>query len=367
MEEGIFVSIDLTLNILLRLPGSSVVSIRSVCKLWNSITRNPNFIKTHLIAHSSDPDPPSLIIFSQEDSHVGHRYHLTVLDGSMKQTFRLTRSSDPILATPPCNGLICLFDYRRNIQICNPTTRQIVSLPRPAADSSTIANSFPKCFLGFHPQTEEYKVVRFFYREQRHLNRTYNLGCETFTLGKSHSWRYVGSITSYITGPGINVDGCVYWMSGVSSETIEKIIVLDLKSETFRLISPPSIDDYLNDTKGIISLALLEGRLCLVNSPVSSSGAMDIWMMKNSLWIHKYHVPIAYHLQGHRSWPEPVLVHNGKMLVRWGNGLYKHVLKTTEKAEKVYSDRCLGNLAKVYGFVESLMPLKASTMSFSWQ
>lgn len=354
-----FIPLDIIIDILSRIPGSSLIKLRLVCKLWRSLTYDARLINLQL-DRASRVDPPRIILFSQDEEQGGQKFHLTLLDETWRPKYRLTRPSAAVLSTPPCNGLICLYDYHRNIKLCNPTTQEFLILPKPTPDNRNVVNGFPKCFFGFHPTTKEYKVVRFFYRHLKHSTESYDLGCEIFTLGTS-SWRYISSINYYPTGPGINVHGFIYWTAGATTLIPDRIIVLDLKYERFRLISPPDFSEYQVEVHASMFLVQLEGNLCLVNIPYGSPAPMDIWMLKdytNSVWIHRCRVPV-HSMSGHYRWqPEPIIIHEEKILLRWGANLCYHSLQSEGEAiEKVYSDQNLGTCTKVFAFVESLVSL----------
>lgn len=355
-----FLPLDLIIEILSRTPGSEVVKFRLVCKLWYSLTYDDRLINSHL-EHASRVNPPRVIIFSQDDKQGQHKYHLTLLDEAWETKYRLTRASDPVLTTPPCNGLICLYDYHRNIKLCNPTTQEFLTLPKPTVDSRAVINGFPKCSFGFHPLTNQYKVVRFFYLQMNHKTATYVLGCEVLTLGSSDSWRYIGNIHRYVTDAGINVNGSIYWTTGVT-DIPDKVIALDLESEKFRGFNPPDVAGYGIKVDRSMFLVQLEGNLSLVNAPSDVFVSMNIWVLKdtNNEWIYRYSVSLKCNL-GDCQWkPEPIFIYQGKMLLRWGGHLYYHDLEGQRKTVKVVfdDDKVLGNSSKFYAFVETLVPLK---------
>lgn len=354
-----FLPPEIIIDILSRIPGSSLVTFKRVCKLWYSLITDCSLITSHL-EHASRVNPPRIIIFSREEKHGQQKYHLTLLDEAWETKYRLTRASDPVLTTPPCNGLICLYDYHRNITLCNPTTQQFLPLPRPTLDSRGVINAFPKCSFGFHPLTKKYKVVRFFYLRVDHKTSTYVLGCEVFTLGSSDSWRYIGNIHSYVTDSGINVNGSIYWTTCALSYIPDEIIALDLKTEKFGAINPPDVLGYDIEVDSSMFLTRLEGNLCLVNSPSGASAAMDIWMLKGAtnIWIHRFRIPLNLITGNRQLTAEPLFIYKGKILIRHGGCLYYHDQEGERlRDEKVYGDELLGNSVKFYAFVESLVPL----------
>lgn len=217
----------------------------------------------------------------------------------------------------------------------------------------------PKCLFGFHPMTKKCIVVRFFYRQMNHVTESYDLGCEVFTLG-TWSWKSVGSIDCYLTGQGINANGYLYWTKGVNTVIPDQIVAFDLESEKFNSIAVPDFLSYQIIVQGAMFLVQLEGKLCVVNAPYDSPGSMDAWMLEdpiNNVWIHRFSISL-HSIPGYRRRPEPVFIHNGRVLLRWLEKLfYRSLDNEQEDTECVYTDNCLNSSAKAYAFVESLVSL----------
>ncbi|XP_039120728.1 F-box protein At1g53790-like [Dioscorea cayenensis subsp. rotundata] len=353
-----FIPLDIIIDILSRVPGSSLIRFRLVCKLWHSLTYDPRLVDLHL-DRASRVAPPRVMLFFQNEEQSQRKFHFNMLEDTWKPRNGLTSDSDGILSTPPCNGLVCLYDYHHNIRLCNPTTREFLHLPRPTRNSKSVLSSFPKCFLGFHPVTKKYKVVRFFYHQMNHVTESYDLGCEVFTLG-TWSWKYVGSIDCYLTGQGINANGYLYWTKGVNTVIPDQIVAFDLESEKFNSIAVPDFLSYQIIVQGAMFLVQLEGKLCVVNAPYDSPGSMDAWMLEdpiNNVWIHRFSISL-HSIPGYRRRPEPVFIHNGRVLLRWLEKLfYRSLDNEQEDTECVYTDNCLNSSAKAYAFVESLVSL----------
>lgn len=211
-----------------------------------------------------------------------------------------------------------------------------------------------------------------------HVTESYDLGCEVFTLG-TLSWKSVGSIDCYLTGQGINANGYLYWTKGVNTVIPDQIVAFDLESEKFNSIAVPdqifafdleseklnsiAVPDFLSYqiiVQGVMFLVQLEGKLCVVNAPYDSPGSMDAWMLEdpiNNVWIHKFSISL-HSIPGYRRRPEPVFIHNGRVLLRWLEKLfYRSLDNEQEDTECVYTDNCLNSSAKAYAFVESLVSL----------
>ncbi|KAM0941645.1 putative F-box domain-containing protein [Dioscorea sansibarensis] len=153
-----FIPLDIIIDILSRVPGSSLIRFRLVCKLWHSLTYDPRLVDLHL-DRASRVGPPCVMLFFQNEERGQRKFHFTMLEDTWKPRNGLSSDSDGVLSTPPCNGLVCLYDYHHNIRLCNPTTREFLHLARPTRNGKNVRSSFPKCFFGFQPMTKKYKVL----------------------------------------------------------------------------------------------------------------------------------------------------------------------------------------------------------------
>ncbi|KAJ3707478.1 hypothetical protein LUZ61_011183 [Rhynchospora tenuis] len=355
---------DVTTNILSRINGRALLKLLPVCKDWWSLTKDATFIDLHL-SLAVKLTPPGIILFSHEENKGQKKYKFQVFNHVLKPQFSMERESDPVLVTPTCNGLICIYDFKSSITICNPTTQKFMDLPRATPNSARLMNVYPKCTLGFDPVRKKYKVVRFFYRKVDHLNQNYNLGCEIFTLGAVW-WKSIGFIGCYPTGPGVNANGSIYWMigAGAKDNLTDKIIALNLTNEKFRDVSLSATRSQLSDdSEESISLAQLEENLCVVYTHFFYSSTVDIWMLKDYLgenWIHKCHITLPAWMGDLRSKIEPISMYGGKVLLRSGWSFYEYDLQEgiiTKKYTLPYD----GHPFKAISFVQSLVSLGNSS------
>ncbi|KAJ0986962.1 hypothetical protein J5N97_005318 [Dioscorea zingiberensis] len=112
--------------------------------------------------------------------------------------------------------------------------------------------------------------------------------------------------------------------------------------------------------KGPMFLVQLEGKLCVVNAPYDSSGSMDAWLLEDpisNVWVHRFSVTL-HSMSAYRWRPEPVFIHEGRVLLRWLEKLfYRSLDNEQETIEYVYADNSLNCFAKVHAFLESLVSL----------
>ncbi|XBI46017.1 hypothetical protein VPH35_110356 [Triticum aestivum] len=241
---------DVIISILSWLPVKSLVRFKSVCRGWQAMLSEPGFIYAHL--ECSKKRRPSLLMVpcgydpndiqkNQDDSTfcMGfYRYHI----GDKEELIHLQKLPQGIaLWSSPlhCNGLILISTTREELMICNPATREFVTLPERKHERY----AFPRVGFGFDPCSKKYKVARFFYQR---LTPSYDLVCkfEVLTVG-SNIWRQTVDPPYWICGQTpVHVNGYIYWTcAGNPSCPVppKSFLRFSLTDEEFSLVPyPPS-------------------------------------------------------------------------------------------------------------------------------
>ncbi|CAA7048075.1 unnamed protein product [Microthlaspi erraticum] len=235
--------LDLTSEILLRLPARSVVKFRCVSKLWSSVTTDPCFIK--LFQTRSSTRPSLLLCFKRGDNLIvssfpqhTDRYHMKI-PGNYSYLPRMES----------VHGLIC-FEDSRNPLVWNPSMRKLLTLTNPNKHKSWKHKTL---FLGYDPIEGKYKVVCIRYKKVSYV-------CRVLTLGSAQesSWRTVKTNhkhRAYHYTYGRCIDGVIYYLAGIDGSPYSALMSFDVRSEKFHMIKIPSnIDtDVLINYKGRIA------------------------------------------------------------------------------------------------------------------
>uniref|UniRef100_A0A5B7BNK8 F-box domain-containing protein n=1 Tax=Davidia involucrata TaxID=16924 RepID=A0A5B7BNK8_DAVIN len=164
---------EVLVDIISRLPVKSLLRFRCVSKSWCSLIESPNFIATHLnqsiINNNNNNNNTHLLIrhfsVNTRKEHYSLRLDTETLDEcvELKCPFK-TRSGNFFRVVGSCNGLICLsddhFGYTYSLIIWNPVTRRSVTLPKPGICFDVCGPYMGALGFGFDPQTNDYKVVR---------------------------------------------------------------------------------------------------------------------------------------------------------------------------------------------------------------
>ncbi|CAN8303840.1 unnamed protein product [Cochlearia groenlandica] len=210
------IPIDLTVEILTRLPLKSLLKFQYVSKAWCSIIRTKDFINTS-VSMSLTPSQPKLLItfkngeINNDNTKKGLFFFTSSQydssSSSMLANLDMTMTSmDAYFYTrcAPVNGFICI-SHKGSYMICNPSSKQVITLPEIAGPNWKSANKY----LGYDPINDEYKAmckrVSNFQEDQEHM---------VLTLG----------------------------------EIAKVIVCFDVRSERIRFIKPPSISSSNENT-----------------------------------------------------------------------------------------------------------------------
>lgn len=138
---------EIIIEILSRLPISTLCRFRSVSKPWFSLISNPHFIKTHLnrntieqyrlILLSNSLDFYSVLLKSSQFSH----HSLAALH--LKFPPNQYPNHDRWSLRGSCNGLLLMLHNNRSCFLINPSARQSRKIPNsPFSKKSTFFYNF---------------------------------------------------------------------------------------------------------------------------------------------------------------------------------------------------------------------------------
>ncbi|KAI4331869.1 hypothetical protein L6164_016822 [Bauhinia variegata] len=287
---------DCIFNILVRLPFSSLLTSRMVCKQWYNIIKSQVFIESHLrrsesvlicqtllkensdnfqMASTSTEKPHIFSLEScfESSSSVPYLWHRNQQKFLLQYTeFNDCKSKKEeynvschgrVRAT--CNGLILLtskLDKDRLI-VLNSVTRKLTSLP--------LGTIFPsnKESYGFvlSNRTGEYKVIHLFYDNLRYV------GCEVLTLDK-RTWRAVDGpsfgLLKWFGHTPVSAIGALHWLPQIGQS--EYIVSMEVDEEKFHIVTLPKTCSKFD---GIIELKSL---LAFVTH--DEFNQIDIWILK---------------------------------------------------------------------------------------
>ncbi|KAK2970309.1 hypothetical protein RJ640_017040 [Escallonia rubra] len=190
------------------------------------------------------------------------------------------------------HGFICLAVSLHRVCICNPTTRQSFTLPRPPPFSVPIRACHSTYSFGFDPARNQHKVLLTALAKPPD-------GCDgvvehwVFTLIGGGEWRRISCpITRYFSvSAGTYINGSIYRLASYGSDDYAKrthVVEFDVGSEDFRLVELPD-EVQFRDEEGR-SLVEIDGHLGIIDYRGFGYGGngIKIWVLEgDSNWVKR--------------------------------------------------------------------------------
>ncbi|KAL9308922.1 putative F-box protein [Arabidopsis thaliana] len=246
--------LDLTSEILLRLPEKPIARFRCVSKLWLSITTDPYFIN---LFETRSPRPSLLVCFKENDK---------LFVSSIPQHLHSLQNSKSIYSsTESVQGLICFKKSRVPI-VWNPSKRQLITLPIPRLSWNNI-----NIFLGYDPFEGKHKVMCLPFRRSSDV-------CQVLTLGPAQEFSWI-TVKTYQThcsvyqSSGRCIKGVVYYIAQVYHAWV--LMSFDVRSEKFDMIKLPA-------KIHIEILITYEGRIACVETRTMKDGYIALCILEDA-------------------------------------------------------------------------------------
>ncbi|KAG6604900.1 F-box protein, partial [Cucurbita argyrosperma subsp. argyrosperma] len=286
---------DVLLSILSRLPISSLIQFRYVCRSWRLLAQHPQVLDLH---NSVDDHHNFRCLIFHCDYPIRNQLYFVDLPDFRDEKLSVKRIFTPFSATMSeydvvgsCHGFLCLSDslYNDKLFIYNPFTRDYLELPK----TKEFSNPDVVCGVGFHPQTKQFKVLTIVYaRGFRRIQRRFSHSeVQIFTLGSSN-WRSIGKLYHHLAQgqPQAVVNGRLHWVSLPPRHHLGRAIVsFDLETEQFIDIPKPDLGSL---SRNNYHLVILNG--CLSAAVYCTYGKMEIWVMKEygvkESWVKSFNI-----------------------------------------------------------------------------
>ncbi|KAL3628735.1 hypothetical protein CASFOL_027781 [Castilleja foliolosa] len=227
---------DIMLCILARLPVTSIVRFKAVCKPWLELFSTPEFVKMHQSQISSDPIKQSYI--SHRIGAPGSKTILNFTLGAKKMMtthdhiFRNDDIGIEILGC--CNGIFCI-NLGDSVVFWNPAMRLSKTVPFPSVVKE---NHFVSLGFGYDADDDDYKVVRM----------VLNVNGVDLYSANSDSWTTIEHDFQFRDGykklSNVIVNGNPYFRTEVDDieSGFRKVLVcFDVKRQVFRTVPFPSM------------------------------------------------------------------------------------------------------------------------------
>ncbi|KAI8556882.1 hypothetical protein RHMOL_Rhmol05G0290500 [Rhododendron molle] len=313
--------IEITIEILSRLPVKSLLRFKSVCKTWYVLIKSDDFVAKHLQTHSA-LNSASLLVTTFNRKTKNCVMSLVVNDGfnngPINLYFPSFKMRSYLSVGGICNGLVCVSVSRYGFPLilCNPATRQFREIPGAEwqlahiPDYNVLKVKWISYGFGFHPSTNDYKLIRIVYYAspiRKHNIRAdlYVTSTDTWTkidpkklslfvgeedeFGEDNNFMFMeifGSPASAV------LSGVFYWPAHVASTNELIVVSFDMGDEVFREIRTPSC---LNETWDAMNWRLTElnDKLALFILPCDRYyDVLDLWVLNESesSWTNQFKV-----------------------------------------------------------------------------
>ncbi|EOA28361.1 hypothetical protein CARUB_v10024565mg [Capsella rubella] len=282
-------SLDITVEILTRLPVKSLMKFQHVSKTWCSIIRSKNFISSLV----STPSPLFLIsLMTNQTTKENAKKSLFLYtslqekdESSLVANLDMTLTSDADNFSIKCasvNGFISL-SHNGRFAVCNSSTKQVILLPK-CETAGTKWGSVYK-YLGYDPVNDQYKALckKMFTKpdeDEDHIVLT--LGA-----GKTHTWRQIKGPPHHYAPltRGICINGFVYYLAW-TPDLPRVVVCFDVRSEKLSIIKLTLSACWDDSTSALINY---KGELAYI---IIDGCFLDFWVLidaKEHKWSNKFH------------------------------------------------------------------------------
>ncbi|KAI8556888.1 hypothetical protein RHMOL_Rhmol05G0291100 [Rhododendron molle] len=312
--------IEITIEVLSRLPVKSLLRFKSVCKNWYALIETPYFVSKLRRTH---PTLSSITLLVTARLTETQGYAMSLVNdgcgnGPIDLDFSFLNGRYYLSIAGICNGLVCinLSYFGHPLVICNPLTRQFREIPNSAWNWLDESNDGQMCptresfGFGFHPSVNDYKLIRllFYYNTScvpKIRADLYSMSTDTWTeidvslfFGEFHVLgeyddHVLGGYDDFvqIVGPSASaiLNGVFYWPACELPTNQVMVMSFYMGDEVFKKIRAPTYldrDRYDKEWR----FTELKDNLALIIYP--DDKCLDVWVLKEdqSSWTNPYKV-----------------------------------------------------------------------------
>ncbi|KAI9125688.1 hypothetical protein K1719_003106 [Acacia pycnantha] len=304
-----YLSPDIIINILKRLPVNSLIRFQCVCKIWKNLLKDPFFISDHL--HHSGHRPSLLLhrpFLRNEQLH----FRLLDCDSQLREidpspfmdylsSSRIVDYLSRLWIIGSSNGLLCLYcRSSHDLLLWNPSIKEVRKISRNIDFESEFPIGFwPNIGFGFSTIANDYKIIIIYVSGplRNHYFKRVNRA-ELYSLSKG-LWKDVelGTLEGVHVYPqaATACNGAIFWVGLKQSDIWPEIVSFDIATEMFTLIPIPNIrpgsiltSDVYDNKLALLSyydMRTIESRfidLWVIEENTCASGGKRTWTKKYS-------------------------------------------------------------------------------------
>ncbi|KAF6987144.1 hypothetical protein CFC21_004815 [Triticum aestivum] len=326
LGEDAILDDDVVTEILLRLPCTSVLRSRAVCKVWHRITTDPSFLAAH-----AERRPAELLVVSREpEFEWAYQDRVDTIPLSLRandgpagcqRELHYPDHCDVHLLVGCCDGLLLFLLGRfppgqccSYFFVCNPVTRQgtwLDLMPPACRGNLRVLCGFYRhgpsgehrfLVLANEPQSPKSLMTNMDFFPGSAAHYVFNFAAATVS---SKAPRRLGPVPGNVVvnpyGSENQVPshlyhrGKLHWTTHPQATSTGKILAFDTLSEEFRLISCPAWPtgqySYLHD----LCLMELHGRLAITTNLLCGE-FMELWVLEDydddRSWSHRFRIQL---------------------------------------------------------------------------
>ncbi|OMP12152.1 hypothetical protein COLO4_03443 [Corchorus olitorius] len=378
---------ELLVEILLRLPAEDLAKFTAVCKSWNSVIKNPNFISTHLQKTISCTN---LLLFRHctfrtSEKRYRVEYSLRLDNKALDEYKQLPIFPDIggclFRVAGSYNGLVCLvkdmessyYGYTYNTFILwNPAIKKAIRLPEPSVRFGSHGRTFNG--FGFDLKTNDYKLLRFVVLDDKEPNveveaEVYSLNANCWTSITSIAPNYIPRIDYPRNYGNSFVNGAIHMLAcdRKCGRKRNLILAFDLSEEVFSEIPFP---DHLSNALYLPAqlLKYRQSSIAIMTWERDPSLETHLWVIE--LWVMKeYGVATSWTkvlTKAAESVPRLLFFRQEEQVLVARKGGWIASIDIKSKQSEVFGVQSLESFLVVDSYVESLVLLDKCCIKSRW-
>uniref|UniRef100_A0A0E0FC23 F-box domain-containing protein n=1 Tax=Oryza meridionalis TaxID=40149 RepID=A0A0E0FC23_9ORYZ len=283
-------------NILVHLPVKSLARLKCVSRSWLAAVEDPAFVRRHLELSRARPSAVIVVVPPKDGSISFHRFRqLQVVDATAMDDSSSSSSEVELMlerAFPDgveidvathCDGLIAVTTDAGETFVCNPATKELVTLPLGISCHNDCVVRDRFAAIGYDPWRNRYVVCRYFHRRYPNRAAVAEIGHEIFVLGGGGggSWEVTEDPppTSAIvpSTPPACIGGCFYWCTNEDVDNLSMLLRFSLHNHKFDMV--PCHPGCSSDVFAFNTVSELDGKLCYTHIATERKTTSRLWML----------------------------------------------------------------------------------------
>ncbi|KAG7578310.1 F-box-like domain superfamily [Arabidopsis thaliana x Arabidopsis arenosa] len=267
-------NLDRLKEILSRVPARSLKQLRSTCKRWNALFKNPRFTEKHFRKAAKE----SMVLMLKECRVCPMIVNLNVTPPSiefkgalaLKDSHSNSEQVD-IFRVFHCDGLLLCKTKDNRLVVWNPCLGETRWIQLKDDNYERHSSRFALGYIRNNKSSRRYKILRLW------GDIFGNKRFEIYEFS-SDSWRVIDDFdhNCCIIGHGVSLKGNTYWLAFDFKENSTFVLIFYFREERFKCLCLPHFQDVGNMVLSVVR----EEQLSILNWSRTTS-KMEIWITNN--------------------------------------------------------------------------------------